>query len=156
MCIYVYIHIIMIFIICINMYTCARSRPPTGPPTSDSAAYEPALARKGTMGSALIGSLLMDWDSPSACSVGACRKGATWSQHQWDHCKFCVFWQRDFFLGSPVNLLLFSQKCRVYTFFANLSKNITFAAAPLVLTPFDPICQNPLYARICMCDVRAM
>ena len=45
------------------------------------------------------------------------------------------FWQRDF-LGTPVNRLLFSQKCQGVPFFPNLSKYITFAAVPLVLIPF--------------------
>ena len=39
-------------------------------------------------------------------------------------------------MGTPVNLLLSSQKCQGVPFSPNLSKIITFAAAPLVLTPF--------------------
>ena len=45
--------------------------------------------------------------------------------------------ERGTFLGTPVNLLLSSQKCQgVITIFPNLSKIITLAAAPSVLTPF--------------------
>ena len=40
------------------------------------------------------------------------------------------------FLGTPVNLRLSFPKVPVCTFFPNLSKFLTFAAAPLVLTPF--------------------
>ena len=46
---------------------------------------------------------------------------------------FYVF-DRGIFVGTPVNLLLSSQSVTVYLF-PNLSKLITFAAAPLVLTP---------------------
>ena len=47
-----------------------------------------------------------------------------------------IFWQRDF-LGTPVNLLWSPQKCQGLLLFSpNLSRFITFAAAPLVLTPF--------------------
>ena len=65
-----------------------------------------ALLGKGQMGSALMGSL-----------------------------QILCFWQRDF-LGTPVNLLVFSPKVTGRTFFPNLPKSITFAAAPLVLTSF--------------------
>ena len=47
----------------------------------------------------------------------------------------CMFFDRDF-LGTPVNLLLSSQKCQGVPFCLNLSTLITFAAAPFVLTPF--------------------
>ena len=40
------------------------------------------------------------------------------------------------FLGTPVNLLVIFPKVPGRTFFHNLTKLITFAAAPLVLTPF--------------------
>ena len=39
-------------------------------------------------------------------------------------------------LGYSVNLLLSSQNCQGVPVFLNLSKTITFAAAPLVLNPF--------------------
>ena len=39
-------------------------------------------------------------------------------------------------MGTPVNLLSSSQKCQGCSFFPNLSKLITFAAAPLVSTQF--------------------
>ena len=44
--------------------------------------------------------------------------------------------QMLFFVGTPVNLLFSSQKCQGRTFFPNLSKLFTFAAAPFVSTPF--------------------
>ena len=55
------------------------------------------------------------------------------------------FWQRDF-LGTLVNLLWSSQKCQGVPFSPDLSKLITFAAAPLVLTPFvrNQTCLTPL------------
>ena len=46
-----------------------------------------------------------------------------------------MFFDRDF-LGTPVYLLLYSPKCQGVPGFPNLTKLITFAAAPLVLTPF--------------------
>ena len=46
-----------------------------------------------------------------------------WGQHYWDQCRFHFFWQRDF-LGTPVNLLVSSQKCQG--------------------VPFSPICQHSL------------
>ena len=46
-----------------------------------------------------------------------------------------MFFDRDF-SGTPVNLLLSSQKCQGVSFSPNLSTLITFAAAPLMLTPF--------------------
>ena len=55
-----------------------------------------------------------------------------WGQHQWGHCKFHVFRQRDF-LVPPLNTS--SQKCQG-TPFSNPAQFVTFAAAPLVLTPF--------------------
>ena len=47
--------------------------------------------------------------------------------------------QRDF-LGTPVNLLLYSQKCQAYLFPQSV-KFMTFAAAPLI--GVDPICPQP-------------
>ena len=46
-----------------------------------------------------------------------------------------MFFDRDF-LGTPVNLIFIIRKVPGRTFFLNLSKFITFAAATLVLTPF--------------------
>ena len=47
-----------------------------------------------------------------------------------------MFFDRGTFLGTPVNLLSSSQECQGVPFFPNLSKFVTSAAAPLVLTPF--------------------
>ena len=46
------------------------------------------------------------------------------------------FLTEGLFLGTPINLLLIFPKVPGCTFFPNLSKIITVAAAPLVLTPF--------------------
>ena len=64
------------------------------------------LVGKGQMGSALIGSLQFS----------------------------CVLTEKLFVYPRPPTFVF--QKVLVYTFFPNLSKSITFAAAPLVLTPF--------------------
>ena len=48
-----------------------------------------------------------------------------------------MFFDRDF-LGTHVNLLLSPQQCQGMHFVHNLSEFMTFAAAPLVLTPFVP------------------
>ena len=58
-----------------------------------------------------------------------------WGQQSWGHFRFHLVRHRDL-LGSPVNLLLSSQKCQGAPCFPDLSKIITSAAAPLVLTPF--------------------
>ena len=60
--------------------------------------------------------------------VGSALMGAT--------ATFSLF-DRGTFWGTPlVYLLLSSQKCQGVPFFPNLSKSITFAAAPSVSTPF--------------------
>ena len=58
-----------------------------------------------------------------------------WSQHKRCHCKIQVVWQRDLFGYSGQPKFVFT-KVPGRTFFLNLSNNIAFAAAPLVLTPF--------------------
>ena len=47
-----------------------------------------------------------------------------------------MLFDRGTFWGTPVSLLLSPQKCQGVLFSPNLSKIISFAAAPLVLTPF--------------------
>ena len=80
---------------------------------------------KGQMGSALMGSLQI------------------WS-----------FWQRDL-LGIPANLLFIFPEVPGRTFFHNLSKMLTFAVAPLVLTPF--VRNQPLSLTVfCAWQGRAM
>ena len=51
-----------------------------------------------------------------------------WGQHKWGYCKFSCLTEGLFGVLFP--------KVPGRTFFLNLSKFITFAAAPLVLTPF--------------------
>ena len=116
--IYIYIYIYMslslslyIYIyIYIYIYTYRRPRVPDHPPQRHLAALA-AVLRKGQMGFALMGS------------------------PQWGHCRFHVFFQRNF-LGTPVYLLLCFQNCQGVPFAPNLSKFLTFAEAPSVLTPF--------------------
>ena len=64
---------------------------------------------KGQMGLALMGSLQIS-------------------------CFFCLFWQSTF--GYSLCPTFISPEVTGCTFFPNLSKFITFAAAPLLLTPF--------------------
>ena len=57
-----------------------------------------------------------------------------WGQHKWGHCKSHVFRQGLFgYSRSPISVF---PKVPGRTFFPSLSKSITFAAAPFVLTPF--------------------
>ena len=79
------------------------------------------------------------------------RKGTNGVSTNWGHCNTFVVWQRDF-LGTPVNLLFIFPKVPARTFFPNLSKSITFAAAPLEFTQFvrnQNVCEWP-----CRCYVR--
>ena len=77
-------------------------------------------------------------------STQTARKGTNGVSTNGVAANFMVF-DRGAFLGTPVNLLLYSQKFQGVTFFPNLSKVITFAVAPLV---FDPIC--PQTKAICL------
>ena len=87
------------------------------------------------MGSTLIINSYSNSDSSNSNSNLHGSERDTWGQHYWGHCKFHVF-DRGTFGGTLVNLLLSYQKCQGVPFLHNRSKNLTFAAAPLVLTPF--------------------
>ena len=52
-----------------------------------------------------------------------------WDQHSWGHCKCQFLFNRETFTFPKVP---------GRTFFPNLSKSITWAASPSVLTPFCP------------------
>ena len=70
--------------------------------------------------------------------AGKSSEGDKWGQHQWFYCNTLMLFDmlRGTFWVLPFNLLLSSQKCQGVLFFFNLSKLITFAAVPLVLTTF--------------------
>ena len=63
-----------------------------------------------------------------------------WGQRQWGHCNFHVFWQRDF-LGTPVNLLLFVQKCQGVPFSPVCPRIHHYLCSGPISA--DPICPPP-------------
>ena len=63
-----------------------------------------------------------------------------WGQHYWGHCNLFlyVFWPRDF-SGTPVNLLLYSQKCKSVPFPQSVNTHYFFSGPISV----EPVCPQP-------------